>query len=454
MSRLVVVSNRVADLSKASQSGGLAVALADALGERGGLWFGWDGKVVARGTRVPATVKNEGAVTTVTLPLTRKDYQDYYLDFSNSVLWPIFHYRLDLAEFSKVALNGYKRVNSKFADALAPLLKPDDLIWVQDYHLIPLAQELRKRGFRQKIGFFLHIPFPPPDILEAAPDHRWLLRAFSSYDVVGVQTEADLVNFQRANAMAGRRSELAKRWRGTEGQPFAAAFPIGIDVDAFATLARTPEADAHIEHLQRRLIARTHIIGVDRLDYSKGLPDRLRAFEVFLKTHPELHKSVTLMQIASPTRESVEAYTEIRQELEALAGAINGVYGDFDWTPLRYINRAVARDTLAALFRGSQVGLVTPLRDGMNLVAKEYIAAQDQDDPGVLILSRFAGAAEELTEAIQVNPYDIDEVAEAISKATKMSLEERRDRNAALLARIRHHDAKNWCRTFLDVLAQ
>lgn len=452
MSRLVVVSNRVADLSKASQSGGLAVALADALAERGGLWFGWSGEVVARGVRVPPEIRTDGSVTTVTLPLTRKDYNDFYLGFSNSVLWPIFHYRLDLADFNTAYVKGYKRVNSKFADALAPMLRPDDQIWVHDYHLIPLAAELRRRGFHQKIGFFLHIPFPPSGILEAAPEHDWLTRALFSYDLVGFQTETDLENFERHVLDRQGKKLTDNRITAYRRTLVAEAFPIGIDVDAFYDLAHTPEADAQIENLRRRTTARTHIIGVDRLDYSKGLPDRFRAFQKFLSEFPESHKAVTLMQIASPTRENVEAYADIRQELESLAGAINGSFGDFDWTPLRYMHRNVPRDILAALFRGSPVGLVTPLRDGMNLVAKEYIAAQDPENPGTLILSKFAGAAEELKEAVIVNPYDIDQVSAAMRITLDMPLEERRNRHAALTRRIREHDAHHWKARFLDAL--
>lgn len=451
-SRLVVVSNRVADLSKASQSGGLAVALADALDVKGGLWFGWDGEVVKRGTRVPPRIHTEGAVKTVTLPLTQKDYKDYYLGFSNSVLWPIFHYRLDLSEFTTSYLKGYQRVNSKFADALVPLLKPDDLIWVHDYHLIPLAAELRKRGQQQKIGFFLHIPFPPSDILAAAPEHDWLVRALFSYDLVGFQTQTDLSNFERYVFEQQGREPNGGRLEAYGRTITEGCFPIGIDVDAFAALARAPEADAQIDLLKRRTIAKTHIIGVDRLDYSKGLPDRLRAFGRLLELYPENHKAVTLMQIASPTREDVGAYADIREELESLTGAINGRFGDFDWTPLRYIYRNVPRHTLAALFRGSEVGLVTPLRDGMNLVAKEFIAAQDEEDPGVLVLSKFAGAAEGLEEALIVNPYDIDEVAEALQAAMNMTLNERQSRHQALLKRVKQHDARHWQEGFLATL--
>ncbi|MBU2531744.1 MAG: trehalose-6-phosphate synthase, partial [Alphaproteobacteria bacterium] len=438
MSRLVVVSNRVADFETASQSGGLAVAVADALQARGGIWFGWDGNVVSAGTRVPPNIKTYGNVTTITLPLTRKDYNEFYVGFSNSVLWPIFHYRLDLANHQAPFLTGYKRVNSKFADALSPLLESDDIIWVHDYHLIPLAQELRKRGHKQRIGFFLHIPFPSYDTYSAAPAYDWLAKSLLSYDLIGFQTSSDVEHFKYFVANEFKDEATVKggtvHYDGHRAE--IGSFPIGIDVEAFRKIAHSPEADAQIANLQRRTSIRINIIGVERLDYSKGLPDRLNAFRRMLEKFPEMQKRATLMQIAPPTRESVEAYSDIREELEKLSGAINGEFADFDWTPVRYIHRAIPRNILAALFRGSQIGLVTPLRDGMNLVAKEYVAAQDNDDPGVLVLSKFAGAAEQMQEALIVNPYNVDEMADMLHRAAVMPIEERRERHTALFAGI------------------
>jgi trehalose 6-phosphate synthase len=456
MSRLVVVSNRVADFENASQSGGLAVGLADALSARGGIWFGWDGNVVSAGTRVPPTKKTYGNVTTITLPLTRKDYNQFYVGFSNSVLWPSFHYRLDLIKHESAFLTGYKRVNSKFADALSPLLEDDDIIWVHDYHLIPLAQELRKRGHRHRIGFFLHIPFPSHETHSATPGHDWLGKALLSYDLVGFQTSTDVENFTNMIKMEfGGDAQIEGDVIHTEERLTRfGRFPIGIDVDAFRAIAHSDEAAEQIANLQRRTLVRTHIIGVDRLDYSKGLPDRLKGFRRLLERYPEIHKRVTLMQIAPPTRENVEAYSDIREELEKLSGAINGEFADFDWTPVRYIHRAIPRDILAALFCGSQIGFVTPLRDGMNLVAKEYVAAQRDDNPGVLVLSKFAGAAEEMEEALIVNPYDVDDMAENLHNALQMPLGERMERQKALLARIKRHDARHWQASFLGSLVE
>lgn len=453
MSRLIVVSNRVADVSKAVQSGGLAVALADALQERRGLWFGWDGSVVSNDTQTGISINQHGQVRTATVPLNQRDYDEYYVGFSNNILWPSFHYRLDLGIIDSKSIDGYRRVNQRFARSLAALLEPDDLIWVHDYHFIPLAAELRALGVKQRIGFFLHIPFPPPDIFLAVPEQEWLARALFSYDLVGFQTSADKANFTRYVKEHAKGEQVSDtELKAFGGSTQVQAFPIGIDVDSFYKMAHTAKADEQIERLYRRSMASSQIIGVDRLDYSKGLPDRLRAFRRLLELYPENRKAVTLMQISPPTREDVAAYSDIRQELEGLSGSINGEYSDFDWTPVRYIHRAVPRDTLAALFRGSQVGLVTPLRDGMNLVAKEYVAAQDAEDPGVLVLSKFAGAAEELSEAILVNPYDNDEVAQSLQRALNLKKEERQERYNALIERVRKHDVKNWRESFLSRL--
>jgi trehalose 6-phosphate synthase len=454
MSRLIVASNRVVDLEKSVQSGGLAVALGDALQQGRGVWFGWDGTTVDEETPMGLRLAQHGNMRTATVPLSRRDYEEYYLGFSNKVLWPTFHYRLDLGQFETAFLEGYKRVNQRMALQLGALLEPDDLVWVHDYHLIPFADELRAQGCRQKIGFFLHIPFPPPDIFIAVPEHGWLARTLFAYDVVGFQTSGDAANFVRyVIDHCGGEALDGDHVRCFDRTIKACAFPIGIDAEAVYEMAHTPEAEAHISRLQRRSMANMFILGVDRLDYTKGLPGRMKAFRRLLELHPEMRKAVTFMQIAPPTREEVEAYTDIRQELEGLSGAINGEFADFDWTPVRYIHRAIPRPTLAALFRGSQVGLVTPLRDGMNLVAKEYVASQDAENPGMLVLSKFAGAAEDLQEAILVNPYDIDAVALALHRGLTMPVEERRERYQCLTARVRENDVTSWRRRFLETLA-
>jgi trehalose 6-phosphate synthase len=456
MSRLVVVSNRVADPRKTA-AGGLAVALREALASSGGLWFGWSGQVLAPDEVTPAAPRlhRAGRVTLATLDLTPADHDAYYLGYANGVLWPVFHNRLDLAELDRSDLDGYRRVNRLFAQHLAGLLRPDDLVWIHDYHLIPLAAELRALGCAQRMGFFLHIPLPPPLVMAAIPQHEWLMRSLFAYDLIGFQSETDLAHFARYvhnEARAERRENDVFEAFGRSVR--AQAVPIGIDVEEFQRLGCGPEAREMLRTLRSQHAQRQLLVGVDRLDYSKGLPQRLRAFERLLRDYPENRNRVVLVQVAAPSRERVSAYAALRSELESLSGAINGEYGDIDWMPVRYLHRAVARKRLPGLFRAASVALVTPLRDGMNLVAKEYVAAQDPADPGVLVLSRFAGAAEQMVDALLVNPYDIQAVADATQRALHMPLDERRARHARLLAGIRTYDVHWWHGHFIQQLSQ
>ncbi|ODV13699.1 MAG: alpha,alpha-trehalose-phosphate synthase [Rubrivivax sp. SCN 70-15] len=455
MSRLVVVSNRVADPRRVA-AGGLAVALGEALSSSGGLWFGWSGTVVERGAPDGQLhVQRAGNVTLATVDLGHDDHAAYYRGYANGVLWPVFHYRLDLANFDPGYIDGYRRVNRLFAHKLMPLLRPDDVIWVHDYHLIPLAAELRAMGCQQRIGFFLHTPLAPPLILAAIPGHEWLMRALFAYDLVGLQSQADMNHLARYLVTEAGAEQLGEgRFGAFNRQLRAAAFPIGIDVDGFIELGRGKEATETRANLREQYARRQLLVGVDRLDYSKGLPQRFRAFRTLLERYPENRHSATLIQVAAPSREDVDAYGDIRRELEGLCGAINGDFGDLDWMPIRYIHRTVARKRVPGLFAASRVALVTPLRDGMNLVAKEYIAAQDPADPGVLVLSRFAGAAEQLTEALLVNPYDTQATAEAIERALRMPLDERRLRHGRLLEEIRRHDVHWWRERFLSALSE
>ncbi len=452
MSRLVIVSNCVAD-PQCETSDEFAFSILQGLRERGGVWFGWNGSIVADESEISIAYTSHDNVTMLTMPLTEREFREFFLGYCNEGLWPVFHYRLDLARFTQENSESYRRVNNRFAELLAPLLRQSDLVWVQDYHLIAVAAGLRARGLDNRIGFFLHIPFPPPDVLVAMPEYEWLINTMLEYDVIGFQTKTDHANFCRFvfGFMGGEL--LSHDTLIVSGKRLTVAvFPVGIDVDRFVSMAQTPEAETRIQRLHRRGEARVNIIGVDRLDYSKGLPDRLRAFKRFLELFPHHQKAVTLMQIAPPAREDIQAYIDIRHELEALSGEINGEFGDYDWTPVRYVRRNLAEDTLAALYRGSHVGLVTPLRDGMNLVAKAYTASQDANDPGVLVLSRFAGAAEDLAEALIVNPYDADEVAQAIQHAIVMPQNERIERHRALMSRIRARDEQNWVEGFLATL--
>ena len=455
MNRLVIVSNRVADPRKAA-AGGLAVALGDALNTTGGLWFGWSGKTIEGGAAGEGELHlhHAGHVTLATVDLSVEDHAGYYLGYSNGVLWPVFHYRLDLARFDAGFITAYRRVNQLFAKRLMPLLKPDDIIWIHDYHLIPMAAELRAMGCTNRIGFFLHIPLPPPLIVAAIPQHEWLMRSLFAYDLVGFQSEADLLHFSRyVQAEAGAVDLGDNRFRAFNRTVQAGSFPIGIDVDEFAALTHAKEGRDMYERMTQEYSRRKLLLGVERLDYSKGLPQRIRAFRTLLQKYPENLNHATLIQIASPSREDMGTYTDLLQELESLCGATNGDFGELDWMPIRYMHRNVARKRLPGLYRAARVALVTPLRDGMNLVAKEFIAAQDPADPGVLVLSRFAGAAEQLKDALPVNPYDIDGMAETIQQALQMPLEERQARHQKLLANICQFDVHWWRKAFMAALA-
>lgn len=468
MARLVVVSNRVADPRK-SASGGLAVAVGQALEACGGLWVGWSGKI-GESSRddAPVHLQHSGHVQLATFDLTVEQHERYYLGYSNGVLWPVFHYRLDLANFDAACFDSYRSVNMLFAQKLLALLRPDDVIWIHDYHLIPLAAKLRALGCQQRMGFFLHIPLPPPLILAAIPQHAWLMARLFAYDVVGFQSQTDVqhcTDYMRQELGAqhpGNNTPVGTLEEGV--QQFAPlphsfsrsmrlqAFPIGMGVDEFTHLAQGKDAREAFATTREQYARRRLLIGIDRLDYSKGIAHRIRAFRELLIQFPENRDSATLIQIASPSRENVIAYTDIRHELEGLCGAINGDFGSLDWMPVRYIHRNIARKRLPGLCRAARVGLVTPLRDGMNLVAKEFVAAQDYADPGVLVLSRFAGAAEQLKEALLVNPYDIHGTAQTIQRALHMPLTERQERHQALLARIKAQDVHWWSRSFLSAL--
>jgi len=450
--RLVVVSNRVA-LPRQGAPGGLASALQAALNEHGGLWFGWSGKVAGE-TAAEVHQQQEGLVDYATIDLSRADHDDFYTGFANGALWPLLHYRPDVVNYRRSHLAGYLRVNELFADKLLQLIGPQDVIWVHDYHLIPLASMLRKRGVKNRIGFFLHTPLPAAGLLIALPNHSELLETLASHDLIGVHTPRDLRALEDYFLHeAGAVMRLGGRMRMPNGRQFCAgAFPISIDTAGIADTAAKATSIREITQLQHSLENRALIIGVDRLDYSKGLPQRFQGYARLLERNPELHRRVTFLQIAPPSRGAVLEYREIRRELERSAGHINGKYATPDWAPLRYINKSFPHRLLAGYYRSARVGLVTPLRDGMNLVAKEYVACQDPADPGVLVLSRFAGAAFELGDALLVNPADTEEVADALEKALHMPLAERRQRWEAMMAVLRKNDITQWRRNFLETL--
>jgi trehalose 6-phosphate synthase len=454
LSRLVVVSNRVpaADSGSRGTEGGLAIAIRDALEENGGIWFGWSGKITQTPPDGPEVVE-VGKITYATVDLSEQDYNEYYSGYANSVLWPLFHYRLDLTDFSRRDMAGYMNVNAAFADQLLPLLHEDDIVWVHDYHFIPLCGYLRRAGCRNKIGFFLHIPWPPEELLLTLPNHQSLVREMCSYDLIGFQTERDLSAF-----LGYVRKETNGRVRpngvvnALGHKTLTGVFPISIDTAKVSETAEMVESKSRKPAPQDGAPQAKTIIGVDRLDYTKGLLERLEAFRHFLNTYKEYHRNVVFVQIAPPSRTDLHSYQLISQQVESAVGHINGSFADFDWSPVRYLNRGVSREKLMGFLRLSKVGLVTPLRDGMNLVAKEYVAAQSPEDPGVLVLSRFAGAAQELSGALLVNPYDIEGVSDALARALAMSKDERRERWQGMYQRLKQFDIVAWRESYLQAL--
>jgi trehalose 6-phosphate synthase len=452
--RLVVVSNRVPapDAAAKGTAGGLAVALHEAFQSYRGLWFGWSGRVA--GQPPQPRIVTKGNVQYVFMDLTPLDREEYYNGFANRALWPTMHYRVGLSDFSRADYSGYLRVNRTFAVALAKLVSPKDLVWVHDYHLIPLAAELRPLGLTNLIGYFHHIPWPAPEVLATLPGSTDLLRAIMDFDLVGVQTERDADNLRRALieelSAAPKKVDLL----GAGGKSICVkSFPIGIDVSYFQKVAARDRPNRILSQTIAGLGSRRLIIGVDRLDYSKGIRERMEAYERFLVSNPDERGHVTYLQIAPTSRSEVPEYGTLSRAVNETLGRINGSLGEPGWVPIHYVTSAYPRSLLAALYRLARVALVTPMRDGMNLVAKEYVAAQDPLNPGVLILSKFAGAAQQLTGALIVNPNDKFEVAEAIRDALQMNHQERVTRWQGMIGPLRDRDVSWWADAFLKELA-
>jgi trehalose 6-phosphate synthase len=451
MARLVIVSNRVPiPKARITAAGGLAVALRDIL-TPGAMWFGWSGRLSSTPAVQPALVEARG-VTYATVDLTAEAHRAFYVGFANGALWPLLHFRLGLMHFRREDYRGYLAVNETFAAALSQVVQPDDTVWAHDYHLLPFGRMLRQHGFQGPIGFFLHVPFVPPSMLEAMPVARELVADLCAYDLVGFQTEEHARDFRDcAQRMLG--ATIDGEWVKLNGRRMRVfADPIGIDAQGFAHEAERAANDKLVQRVAGSLVGRDLAIGVDRMDYSKGLPQRFEAYGRLLERHPEHRRKIHFLQICPRSREEVDEYRKLRAELDRLTGRINGRFSELDWTPLRYSTRPAPRETLAGLYRIGRIGVVTPLRDGMNLVAKEFVAAQPDDDPGVLVLSQFAGAAHELTEALIVNPFDPDAIAEAMHVGLTMSLDERKERQAALKAKVFRTTAEAFCRRFISAL--
>ena len=435
------MSNRIAASTEGTINGGLAVGLSGALAESGGLWFGWDGSIADDDNY---NVEHRGNIEFVTISLNAEDHQHYYNGYSNRVLWPICHDLPKFMHFEAGNLTGYRRVNAQFAKRLASLLRPEDVVWVHDYHLIPLATELRRQGVCNPIGFFLHVPFPNPTTLQSVPGRNYLLDCLCAYDVIGFQTGADLASFR--GALAGRATAFSV--------PFTDVYPIGVDVAGIQHLAKQHANAKEVQRLTRGLDKRKLAIGVDRLDYSKGLTPRLVGYERLQERHPAILEALVLTQIAIPTRTGLPEYAHTRAEVEQAAARINARFGESGFAQIRYLNQGINRPSLMGLFRRAAIGLVTPIRDGMNLVAKEYLAAQDRNDPGVLVLSKLAGAVHELNQAVVIDPLDPDDVADGIAAALKMPMDERRQRHADMLVTLRKNDITAWRRRFVDALVR
>ncbi len=420
--------------------------------EYSGFWFGWSGETVETHTGETKT-RQVDDVTVVTMDLDEADYQEYYTGYANGTLWPLFHYRIDLTAYERSFGAGYERVNKRFAAALAPLLRPDDIVWVHDYHLIPLGKELRALGVTNPIGFFLHIPWPASQLLVTLPRHRQLVEAMFAYDLVGLQTDEALWAFESyVLGEADGHREADGKLHAFGKSTTARAFPIGLDTEDFLAMARSPIALRAYDRMAAHTAFRSMLVGVERLDYSKGLEERLAGFEQFLQDNPDQVGRVLYLQIAPTSREDVEAYQELAARVWAQAGRINAHWADMDWAPILYVNRNYSRSELAGVYRAAKVGLVTPLRDGMNLVAKEYVAAQDPMDPGVLVLSRFAGAATQMKDALIVNPFSREELADALKRALTMERGERIRRWEALMEGVRRDDVKVWRDDFVTAL--
>jgi trehalose 6-phosphate synthase len=453
---LVVVSNRVARGSaNEPMTGGLAAALLPVVEKSGAIWVGSSGRVRDGAQKEPfAEIEALGAGALATLDLPAAHYGGYYEGFANSALWPALHSRADLIRASEEDYLSYREVNAFMARALLRFGKPDTAFWIQDYHFLALGAELRDRGLTQPIGFFLHTPWPGPAMMQGVPHHRELIEAMLAYDLIGFQTQDDCENFlnyvSSELALEIENSVITSR----QGRTRVAVFPIGIDVEKFAVQAAKAVSHPDVSRLRRSLNGEKLAIGVDRLDYSKGLINRIKAFDRMWTSQPALARTVSLLQIATPSRGAIEAYGNLQNELAKLVSDVNGRHGEVDWTPIRYLNKGFGQTVLAGLYRTAQVGVVTPLHDGMNLVAKEYVAAQNPADPGVLVLSKFAGAANELDTALLVNPHDIDGMARAIATALSMPLTERRMRWEAMMEKLCASTIQQWFADFVDALQE
>ena len=458
-SRLLIVSNRLPVTVRVVDGratvkrsvGGLATGLRGPHDKSNGLWIGWPGTADTASPEVAADIERQLAeLRTVPLPLDAQEVATFYEHISNGVLWPICHDRVDQLPLSVDGWDVYESANARYADAVAAHYQLGDVVWVHDYHLMRVPALLRERIPDARIGFFLHIPFPNPEIFFTLPTRQWLLEGMLGADLIGFHTRRYHGHFRaalrRLFTLEADRNDVVT-WKDRPVR--LGVFPMGVDAKDFARRATEDEVlarKAEYTKPHERLL-----VGIDRLDYSKGIPRRLLAIERLLQLHPEWKEKVRLIQVAVPSRDGVGAYRRFRSEVEAAVGRINGELATPNWTPIQYIHRSVASTTLLALYRAADVMLVTPVRDGMNLVAKEFPATRTDED-GVLVLSEFAGAAEELRDAVIVNPYDIDGTAESIHRSLTMEPDERTRRMRSMRAVVFEYDVHRWADSFLAAL--
>lgn len=463
MSRLVVVSNRLPvsvvkrkdGLRFQASQGGLATGLGAYFRTHPGLWVGWPGVMSERVDAEERRAITQRLATDGCHPvfLRQRDVDDFYLGFANRALWPLAHYFTQYTTYDDRQWAAYRTANRAYRDAVLAVAEPDDMIWVHDYHLMLLPQLLRERRPEAAIGFFLHIPFPSFEVFRQIPWRRELLDGLMGADLIGFHTADYAAYFEESAArLAGARwrSGLGV-WRGRAVR--AGAFPMGIDYDAFASAVGTPEVEAETAKIQAQLTGRRVVLSLDRLDYSKGIPGRIEAFARFLERHPEFRQHVTLIVVAVPSRAEVAEYRALKRQVQERISEVNGHYGTWGWVPIWYLYQSVPLATLVALYHTADVAMVTPLRDGMNLIAKEYVAVQTEGR-GVLVLSEMAGAAAELTGAIPVNPYNLDEMSEAIHAALTMGEAERIERNRTMQRRLRRATVDAWAARFIGELGR
>jgi len=462
MSRLIIVSNRL-PVSVARQddtltfqpsAGGVATGIGSLAQPTERLWFGWPG---IASDRLGSTHKHqitEGLDEHGCKPifLSSAEMRDYYFGFANRTIWPLFHYFTQYTVFNETYWRAYRNVNEHFCRDMLPLLKPDDRIWVHDYQLMLLPEMLRAKRPDAEIGFFLHIPFPSFELLRLLPWRRELLEGMLGADLIGFHEYEYVRHFlssvYRISDYEPHLSQLMVHNRLVRVD----AFPMGIDYQRFAESSRKPEVLREIDKIKPNE-GRQLIISVDRLDYTKGILKRLEAYDWFLKQYPEYRKKVSLVVVAVPSRTKVDVYNELREQIEQIVGHINGEYGTLNWTPISYMYRSLPFDRLAALYALADVALITPLRDGMNLVAKEYVACQqDKEHPGILILSEMAGAASELAEAVVINPHDKEAIAAALRQALEMPQAERLRRNRMMQRRLSRYTVARWADDFIQTL--